>query len=184
MQPELYNELMTMNTIARLHSDDHKLLAEIGKKSLLESHGSSAEESVMEAYVNSNFSLQACKAELDDPENIFHVIYHKGRPAGYSKIIFNAALPGIASPHITKLERLYLLKEFYGLKLGLELFRFNVNLSKQNSQTGMWLTVWSKNHRAINFYNASGFKVMGEGSFKLTETHANPTYEMFLQYPD
>lgn len=171
-----------MNTIARLHSANYKLLADIGKKSLLESHGSSADENVMEAYVSNNFSLQACNAELKDPGNIFHVIYHNGQPAGYSKIILDAAHPEIGIANVTKLERLYLLKEFYGLKLGLELFRFNVDLSKQNNQTGMWLTVWSGNHRAINFYNTNGFAIIAEGSFKLTETYSNPTYEMFLQY--
>ena len=173
---------MSINTICRLKISDYQLLADVGRKTLLESHGSSAEKSVMESYVNNNFSADECKTELSDPENIFHAIYRQGQPAGYSKIIYDAEHPEISISNVTKLERLYLLKEYYSLKLGWELFQFNVDLSKKNRQAGMWLTVWTGNNRAINFYTNNGFKVIGEGSFKLTDTHNNPTFEMFLEY--
>jgi ribosomal protein S18 acetylase RimI-like enzyme len=173
---------ISINTIQKLEVDDYQLLADIGKKTLLESHGASAEMSIMEAYVSRNFSPEACNAELRNQENIFHAIYYKDKPAGYSKIIDNTGHPGIRMPNVTKMERLYLLQEFYSLKLGRELLRFNIELSRESGQSGMWLTVWTGNERAIKFYNRNGFKVIGEGSFKLTETHSNPTYEMFLEY--
>ena len=56
------------------------------------------------------------------------------------------------------MERLYLLKEFYGLGLGKKLFDFNVGLIKKNNQKGIWLYVWIKNYRALNFYEKVAFK--------------------------
>jgi ribosomal protein S18 acetylase RimI-like enzyme len=84
--------------------------------------------------------------------------------------------------NVTKLERLYVLKEFHHLKLGLELFNFNVELSKKNNQAGMWLFVWTENLKAINFYKKAGFNIVGKYNFKISETHSNPNHQMLLLY--
>jgi len=97
-------------------------------------------------------------------------------------LFFNSPHPNIALQNVTKLERLYLLKEFYGLKLGLQLFNFNVALSKQNNQAGMWLFVWKGNNRAVDFYKKANFEIVGGYDFKLTETHSNPNHQMFLRF--
>ncbi len=75
--------------------------------------------------------------------------------------------------NIAKLERIYLLKEFYNLKLGLDLFNFNADLSKQNKQMGMWLFVWKENKRAVNFYKKMGLLLLDAmilKSLKLIQT--------------
>ena len=46
----------------------------------------------------------------------------------------------------------------------------------------MWLYVWTENHRAVNFYNNLGFKIVGEYDFKIFETHSNPNHQMLLSY--
>ena len=102
--------------------------------------------------------------------------------AGFSKIIFNTPHPLIHSPDITKLEKIYILKDFYDLKLGLNLFTFILNLSREENQKGMWLNTWMKNDRAINFYKKNGFEIVGEKDFKISETHSNPNYVMYLKY--
>ena len=79
------------------------------------------------------------------------MVHYGDKPAGFSKIIFNAPHPNIVAENVTKLDRIYLLKEFYGLKLGSELLNFNINLSKDNDQSGMWLYAWIGNRRAIDF---------------------------------
>ncbi len=171
-----------MTSVTRATTGDIQLLAAIGRKSFIESHGHSATPEVINNYVNEKFNSHVVTKELDDTDNIYYFIFHNDQPAGYSKIILNAKHPAIAQANTTKLERLYLLKEFYSLQLGLKLFEFNVNLSKENKQEGMWLFVWKENHRAINFYKKHGFKIIGSYDFKLTETHSNPNYLMLLRY--
>lgn len=171
-----------MTLIVKAKKDDFKLLAEIGKISFIESHGNSASDADIDMYVNANYNNAVFKEELSDPKNIYHIIYLNNQPAGYSKIIFNSKHPKIQMENVTKLERLYLLKEFYGLKLGYELFKFNIELSKQNNQAGMWLFVWKENHIAVNFYKKTKFKIIGSYDFKLTKTHSNPNHQMLLKY--
>jgi diamine N-acetyltransferase len=171
-----------MTSIVKATSEDFKLLADLGKVSFRESHGNSALEADIDWYVNEKYTDDVFKQDLKDPKSSYHIIYQNKQLAGYSKISFDAQHSNIGMEKVTKLERLYLLKEFYGLKLGLELFNYNIKLSKQNNEIGMWLYVWKENHRAISFYKKTGFKIIGSYDFKITETHSNPNHQMLLTY--
>lgn len=171
-----------MASIVKAGREDFRLLAGISKPSFLEAHGHSASEDVINAYVKEKFSEDATKEDLASQTNLYHIIYHHNEPAGYSKIILHDAHPEISISNVTKLERLYLLKTFYGLNLGATLFEFNLKLSQQQGQKGMWLYVWKENHRAIRFYEKNGFKPLGSYDFRLSDTHTNPNHLMFLEY--
>lgn len=175
-------KMKSKSSIVKATVLDCTLLAGIGKVTFLEAHGNSASEEVVTEYVNKNYNNAVLTAQLSDPANIIYLIYHKGVAAGYSKILYDTEQIAIPSPKVTKLERLYLLKDFYGLDLGQELLNFNIELSKKMEQSGMWLFVWKENHRAINFYHKVGFKIIGSHDFKLSETHSNPNHLMFLNY--
>lgn len=171
-----------MISIVAATVSDTSVLAKVGRRSLLESHGHSAPTEIMHAYVDEKFTEEALQQELADSANIFHIIYHNSEPAGYSKIIYNQQLEQFPQQRFTKLERLYLLSEFYDLKLGHQLLQYNIDLSKQNGEQGLWLYVWKENERAMRFYNKWGFEIVGDGWFRLTETHANPNWQMLLRY--
>ncbi|RYF85513.1 MAG: GNAT family N-acetyltransferase [Chitinophagaceae bacterium] len=171
-----------MEKIVRLTAADATLLASVGSTSLIESHGHSAPDEIMQAYKEKYFSEEACCAELQDESNVFSVIFHNGEPAGYFKIIYDVPHPAVSLQPVTKLERLYLLKEFYDLKLGHQLLQEAVDLSKAAGDKGMWLEVWQKNERAVSFYQKQGFKTIGEDRFVLSPTHANPIWVMLLRY--
>ncbi|MEI9909106.1 MAG: GNAT family N-acetyltransferase [Bacteroidota bacterium] len=171
-----------MTSIVKARENDSQLLSEIAKLTFIESHGSSAKTEDINVYVNEQYNTDVFKKELSETKNIYHIIYRDKRPVGYSKIIFNTPYTSSPIKNITKLERLYLLKEFYGLKIGLELFQFNIDLSKQNNQAGIWLFVWKENQRAVNFYKKNGFLITGSHDFKISETHSNPNHQMFLRF--
>jgi len=171
-----------MGLLLRLTTSDAELLSAIGGKTLIESHGHSAAPGVMQEYVEKNFSTEACLNELQDEKNIFHVLYYRNEPAGYYKIVFDCPHPEVSLSPVSKMERLYLLRSFYDLKLGQQLAQHAIVLSKGNGEKGMWLNVWKENYRAIQFYEKQGFKTIGESEFVLTSAHANPNWVMFLGY--
>jgi diamine N-acetyltransferase len=176
------NKSARMTSIVKAREEDAQLLSEIATITFIESHGSCAKAEDINNYVAENYSTNAFKKELSDEKNIYYFIYHDKQPAGYSKIILNTPYTGSELKNITKLERLYLLKEFYNLKSGLELFQFNIALSKRNGQMGMWLFVWKENQRAVNFYKKAGFVIIGSYDFKISATHSNPNHQMFLRF--
>lgn len=171
-----------MTSIVKAKVKDIQLLADIGRISFVESHGNSASEADIYEYVKKNYTYEEIREEIRNADNIYQIIYFDKQPAGYSKIIYNVPHTNIPVENVTKLDRIYLLKDFYGLKLGYELFKFNIELSKKNNQSGMWLFVWKENHRAVGFYEKAGFKIIGSHDFKLSETHSNPNHQMLLLY--
>jgi ribosomal protein S18 acetylase RimI-like enzyme len=174
--------LANMVTIQKAHIADAELLAGIAAKAFIETHEKGVPAADVTSYISGKLSIPAIEAELKDPGNIFHIIYYNGRAAGYSKIIFNKTYPAIESQAVTKLERIYLLKEFYDLKLGSALFVHNTDLSKKANQNGIWLYVWKINERALSFYKKAGFVIIGSEDFKISETHSNPNHIMYLKY--
>ncbi len=171
-----------MTSIIKAGIRDSEMLAGIGRQTFIESHGHSASASDIASYVNEKYTPDIFRQELENANNIYHTIYHKEQPAGYSKMIFDSVHPNIALARVTKLERLYLLKEFYNLKLGKELMEHNIQISKLNGQQGMWLFVWTQNERALQFYQKSGFQIIGSHDFKISEHHSNPNHQMLLLY--
>jgi ribosomal protein S18 acetylase RimI-like enzyme len=170
-----------MTSIVKANKNDSRLLSEIAKLTFIESHGSSAKSEDINLYISEKYSEDIFKKELSDKKNTYHIIYHNNHVAGYSNIILNSTYTNSEIENIAKLDRLYLLKEFYNLKLGLDLFEFNINLAKQNNQKGIWLFVWKENQRAVKFYTKSGFIIIGSHDFKISETHSNPNHQMFLR---
>jgi diamine N-acetyltransferase len=171
-----------MVSINRATAEDAALLAGIGRISFIESHGTSAAPHEINKYITDAYNGEKLTQELLEPKNLYYIVYHDKRPAGFSKIILNDPHQQMIQKNITKLERIYLLKEFYGLNLGLKLLELNLEISRSSNQGGMWLLVWQENQRAISFYEKSGFKKIGHDYYKLTETHSNPNYIMFLEY--
>jgi ribosomal protein S18 acetylase RimI-like enzyme len=171
-----------MTTIERAGEKDAQLLSELAGQTFLESHGMSAARADIDAFKAATYSPVVLREELRDPANIYHIVYSDGRPAGYSKIILNMPYEGSPVTNITKLERIYILKEFYRDKLGSALFDFNTDLMKRSGQAGTWLYVWKENSRALAFYESKGFVINGSHDFRISATHVNPNHRMLLLF--
>jgi ribosomal protein S18 acetylase RimI-like enzyme len=159
---------------------DAKLLSVLAPVVHMESHGHSAQPEHHEIYIAKKLSEEAFILELSNPEHIYHLLYVDETAAGYSKIILNFNHELITEQPVTKLERIYLRKEYYGMDAGKKLFDHNVSLSKEHHQLGMWLHVWKENHRAIAFYIKQGFTIIGSHDFEVSPTHFNPNHVMYL----
>lgn len=162
--------------------NDLAALTELATKTFIESHGTSASQNDIAEYVRKHYSVTEFEKELTDSNSVYRIVYLDGKIAGYSKIIYNCTNPNIAEVTVCKMERLYVLKEFYDQKIGKQLFDLNVTLAKANNQIGIWLYVWAENKRALRFYEKQGFKNIGATSFKISETHSNPNYWMYLKF--
>ncbi|RYZ00310.1 MAG: GNAT family N-acetyltransferase [Chitinophagaceae bacterium] len=171
---------MTGIQIATASSADAALLAGIGRQSFVESHGHSAAAEDIRAYMDRKLTPGAFAEELADPGNLFRIIRVNGEPAGYSKLIPGCGHPLIARPNVAKLERLYILERFLDRGLGTPLLHHNLSLARELAQAGIWLFVWTENARAVRFYEKSGFRVIGQFDFPVSERHSNPNHQMFL----
>jgi ribosomal protein S18 acetylase RimI-like enzyme len=171
-----------MVNIRPAEEDDALILSDIGRRSFIDSHWKSAPPESIESYVINNYNVEHFRSQLSDPANLYYLLELYNVAAGYSCITLNTQSDSIPLTNIAKLDRLYLLKEYYDKGMGQKLFNHNVRLCKENNQTGLWLFVWKKNYRAISFYLKMGCIIVGTQDFWLTPNHANPNYIMLLLF--
>ena len=164
--------------IEAFNSAEVETLAQLSGDTFIESHGHSAEEDDIKAYVDLNFSIKKLTADLQDPRIFYNKIYVDDQLAGYSKLIINEAQPLIQIAPVAKFERLYLLKDFYGMGLGERLLKHNIEIAQFYKQKGLWLFVWTENKKGLQFYRKSDFRAIGEHNFKISERHSNPNFVM------
>jgi ribosomal protein S18 acetylase RimI-like enzyme len=169
-----------MIRIEKASPDDHQLIAELGRITFIESHGSSASADDIAAYVAAKYTPEAVKTDIANQDHLYYIVYYGDQAAGYSKIILNCGHPEINQNPVAKLDRIYILREYYDKKIGLELLQFNVDFVKQARQVGIWLYVWTENQRAVKFYLRNGFTVIGSHDFPISATHSNPNYRLYL----
>jgi ribosomal protein S18 acetylase RimI-like enzyme len=162
-------------------SSEVYVLSEIGKKTFMESHGHCADPKDVQDYIDSHFNKSVLVKELENSDIRFRKILVENQLAGYSKLILNSSHTFNLTNPIAKFERLYLLKEFYGLGLGKKLLKHNIKIAKEHNQKGLWLFVWVENLRAFKFYQKNGFKVIGKHDFKISDNHSNPNYIMLRE---
>ena len=155
-------------------------LRKISIQTFLESHGHSAAEEDVSIYQRYAFAQKKLEEELLDSENLFYGLIKGHEMIGYSKIILNKPYSKKMSIDSCKMERIYILKEYYGSGLGQDLFDFNIKLTKENKQSNLWLYTWIENKRAVQFYLKNGFKIIDRADFKLSSNHSNPNYIMLL----
>ena len=169
-----------MISIRKATVNDVKQLAIVSKKAFFIPHQHAIPEEIMDKYLKESFNEETLTKEVTQQHYEYHLIFYKEKLAGFSKIILNTENEHILAKNITKMERFYLLKEFYGLGLGKKLFDFNLGLIKKNNQKGIWLYVWIKNYRALNFYEKVGFKRIGNYDFPISKTETRPNDILFL----
>lgn len=66
-----------------------------------------------------------------------------------------------------EIERIYVLKDYHGKKIGQKLYEKAIEIAKEKDAKYIWLGVWEENHRAINFYQKNGFEVFDKHIFVL-----------------
>lgn len=171
-----------MISIIKAREEDNKVIVSIGQNSVAEAHKGSCPQEDLDAYIAANYNDAAIKSELNNSTNIYHILYYHDKAVGFSKIILNAQHNNIKLENAAKLDRIYLLNDYQGLKLGFELLKHNVDFAKNNGQTAIWLYTWTGNSKAINFYNKFGFEVVGSHNFYVTPTSSNLNHQMLLSF--
>ncbi len=148
---------------------DTDVLALLGRQTWDESHGHYIEDkNDLLKYLDNNFSVSKTKQDIDNPNNLFYIIYADDLPAGYAKLILNATNENVVSQNNCRLERIFILNDFIPLKIGKQLLIFVEEQAKALKIDAMWLTVYIKNIRAIRFYEKNEFKNVGDINFEVS----------------
>lgn len=153
--------------IRKVNIQDIEKLKEIGKLTFAETFASKNSEEDMLEYLDEAFSTEKLKAELTDKNAEFFFAELDDRVIGYLKVNYGQSQTEIRDAKALEIERIYVLKEFHGKKVGQRLYDKAIELAKAKSVAYVWLGVWEQNPRAIRFYEKNGFVAFDKHIFKL-----------------
>ena len=158
-----------MNTIkiekATLSEVDH--LQAIAKQTFFETFADNNTADDMQKYLEDNFNLEKLTSELTNQHSEFYFALFDNKVVGYLKINFSDAQTELKDKDSIEIERIYVRGAFQGKKVGQLLYNVALTIAKQKKVNYMWLGVWEKNGKAINFYKKNGFLEFDKHIFKL-----------------
>jgi diamine N-acetyltransferase len=153
--------------IRKLTPEDILQLQKISRQTFRETFSSGNTEENMKKYLDEDLSNERLTAELSDPNSEFYFALLDGEVIGYLKLNFGQSQTEIKDNRAVEIERIYVLKEFQGKKLGQLLYDKAINIATQKNADYVWLGVWEENLKAINFYKRNGFAEFDRHVFKL-----------------
>ncbi len=151
----------------KLNISDVENLQKISIQTFRETFEEVNTEEDMQQYIEENLSLESLKSELENPNSEFYFAENEGEILGYLKLNFKNAQTEKMNDNHFEIERIYVLKEFLGKKIGQFLFEKSIEIGKELNLEYIWLGVWKKNERAIKFYEKNGFEIFGKHDFVL-----------------
>lgn len=147
--------------------NDIEQLQKIGRETFSQTFSSSNTEENMKQYLEQGFSVEKLTNELNNEDSEFYFALSETNVIGYLKINFGASQTELKDKKALEIERIYVLKEFHGKKVGQILYEKAIEIAKQKNSDYVWLGVWEKNPRAISFYKKNGFVEFDKHIFKL-----------------
>lgn len=154
-------------TIRKVNVQDIEKLKAIGKLTFAETFSSENSEEDMREYLEVGFSTDKLKTELTDRNAEFYFAELENKVIGYLKVNFGQSQTEIKDKNALEIERIYVLKEFHGKKIGQNLYNKAIELAKEKNMEYVWLGVWEQNPRAIRFYEKNGFVAFDKHIFRL-----------------
>ncbi len=121
----------------------------------------------MRMYIEKAFSDEQMSKEISNPNSQFYLAETGGEVIGYLKVNFKDSQTELKDSGDMEIERIYVLKKFYGKKAAQSLLEKAIEIASQRVINYAWLGVWEHNLRAINFYKKNGFEEFGKHSFML-----------------
>lgn len=152
--------------IRKVTLEDVDALKKIAIKTFMETYASQNSEADMKLYLENNFSIANLKVELKDKKSAFYFAELATETVGYIKVKTEQSKTNIDELAL-EIQRIYVLKAFQGKRIGQKLYNKAFEIAQIKRVAYIWLGVWEKNLKAIEFYKKNGFVVFGTHTFKL-----------------
>jgi diamine N-acetyltransferase len=160
---------MTRFYIIRAGEADIDVLITIGKQTFFETFEGTASDENLQKYLDSTFTTSRLTDEIRCEGSFFYLLTANDEVIGYMKVNIGEAQNEFRYSDSFEIERLYIVKSWWGKTAGNTLFDYAIRLAKQMNIQMIWLGVWEHNARAIRFYEKYGFEVFGRHPFAVGE---------------
>lgn len=153
--------------ISLAKTGDLLLLQYISKETFSKTFADINTEENMSKYLNDSFSTEQLNKELSNELSQFYFAKLNGDVIGYMKLNTGAAQKENPTENALEIERIYVLPEFQGKKVGQLLYSKAIEIAEELGVAHIWLGVWEHNAKAIAFYTKNGFVQFSQHEFAL-----------------
>ena len=159
MEPNIKIEQINNSHIAALQQIGHHTFEETFAES------NSAEN--MTKYLEEAYSFEKLNEELNNPNSLFYFAMLDEKVIGYLKLNMGGSQTELKDNDALEIERIYVLKDYHGKKVGQLLFDKAIAIAKEQQVAYVWLGVWEENKRALQFYTKNRFVEFDQHVFVL-----------------
>ena len=174
--------------VRRVDAGELDALVKISRQTFIETFSAVNSEENMKKYLDESLSDEKLKSELNNDNSEFyfavlildeesskakrteddiHTAEREEKIIGYLKLNFRNAQTELKNDQAIEIERIYVLKEFHGKKVGQLLYNKAIQVAQKRNADFVWLGVWEENHKAISFYKKNGFVEFDQHKFVL-----------------
>jgi diamine N-acetyltransferase len=109
-------------------------------------------------YLDKVFGIETLETELSDKNIHYHVAFINDDPVAFMKLNLFSNLPDFDKEKGLELDKVYILPQFKGMKIGKRLLDLAFDIAKCNKKEVFWLSVLDTNKEAISFHEKAGFQ--------------------------
>jgi ribosomal protein S18 acetylase RimI-like enzyme len=153
--------------IKKASQDDAALIAAISRQTFYETFAPDNSKENMDKFMNEVFTTKALMKEVESEGNVFLLAYDDNTPVGYVRLREGEKRTEFENRPSIEIARIYATTSSIGKGVGSALMNKCIEMAAETGKKLIWLGVWEKNHRAINFYQKWGFEKFGTHIFPL-----------------
>lgn len=149
--------------IRKVTKEDLPALREISIKTYSDTFSEMNSKKDMDLYLKDAFNQKKIESEFNEPDSIFFMAFLADALVGYARIRNNQE--EFQDEHAIEIHRIYTVDHVLGKGVGQALLDKCISHAKEVNKQTIWLGVWEKNDRAIQFYKKNGFEEFGQHTF-------------------
>ena len=153
--------------IEQINHSHIEALQQIGRQTFAETFAESNSSENMAKYLEEAYSHEKLNSELNKPNSFFYFALLDEKVIGYLKLNMGSSQTELKDNDALEIERIYVLKDFHGKKVGQLLFDKAIQVAIEQQVSYVWLGVWENNKRALQFYTKNGFVEFDQHKFVL-----------------
>jgi ribosomal protein S18 acetylase RimI-like enzyme len=154
-------------SVFRAGLKDAELISKLSVETFYETYSWYNTPENMRDYTQKHFNPEQTKKDISTPHTYFLLAKITDETVGYAKLrVFEHPEEFKGKRHI-EIERIYVQKAYQDKKAGYALMQKCIELAREKGFEVIWLGVWEKNSKAMEFYKKAGFESFGVHNFQL-----------------
>lgn len=152
---------------------DADLIVNMSRQTFYDTFASYNTKENMDKFMNEQFTKGTLLREVGAKNNVFLLAFDRERPVGYARIREKNNPPSLGTNNAIEIARIYAATNEIGKGIGKALMQKCIEIAKAAHREFIWLGVWEKNQRAIDFYTKWGFEKFADHEFILGDDVQN-----------